>query len=609
MLIRIFVVTKLTLCIAAAMLVLLSCSEIPADSLPVQRSALTKLDPPLLTDTPDTPRLFDTHIKIIATSLTPEQTLAQELVLASDEFRDYARDWQTDEPLRSEIFDIYPARQSDWLHHHLPDLKSCQYSSCYRVDMYNYGDNSTTVGLVDVASAEIVSISNIPFSQPELNQRLRDLAIKIAQESPEVVAALASAGVTDAEPTMPNVKTALNETACERSRHLCVAPTFLLGEKALWAIVDLTEERLVGVRWTELLPEGTSYHTGYPYPTERLVQDEPLAATVCKEFQPLERNGWRMEYMLTKSDGLMVADVYFNDQMILRSAKLVDWHVSYSTDDGYGYNDSIGCPLADSVAIVLAYKFPQIDPIFDDTINDDATNDDTTDDDAIEVGFSIVQDFTMPMWPFPCSYRYEQRYEFYDDGSFRIVGGNLGRGCGTEGTYRPLLRIDVALDGDEGDSFAEWDGVAWQTWNEEQWQLQGAESTYTDAGIQYKIVDQNGLGYAISPSQGHFSNRAVSDNAYVYVTRHHASEGDADMVDFGSCCNTNHEQGPEQFIDATPETILDSNIVLWYVPQIENRGTAGEEYCWAETRIDGGMPVHDIWPCYAGPTFIPLVNQ
>lgn len=589
-----FSVKYILLIFSGVMLLMLSCTDSSTVPRNMQRSAIPKANPQVLVDELDKPPSFDSHIQPLTSSLTTEQTLAQGLLFASEEFLQYAHDWQTKAPLRSEIFDIYPARQSDWLHHHLSDLESCQHDSCYRVDMYNYGNNSTTVGLVDIEREEIVSINNIPSSQPELNQRLRELAIKIAQESPEVMTALAEAGDSDAEPTMPNVKTALNETACERSRHLCVAPTFLLGEKALWAIVDLTEEQLVGVRWTELLPAGTSYYTGYPYPTERLIQEEPLAATVCKEFQPQEQNGWRMEYMLTKSDGLMVANVYFNNKLVLRSAKLVDWHVSYSTNEGYGYNDAIGCPLADSAAIVLAYKFPQIEPIVDGDS---------------EVGFSIVQDFAMPMWPFPCSYRYEQRYEFYSDGSFRIVGGNLGRGCGTEGTYRPMLRIDIALDGDDGDSFAEWDGQGWQTWDREQWQLQSAESLYTAEGAQYKIVDQSGFGYSVSPSQGHFSNKAVSDDAYVYVVRHHADEGDADMVDFGSCCNTNHEQGPEQFIDTRPESISNSNIVIWYVPQIENNGSPGEEYCWAETKIVAGMPTHDIWPCYAGPTFVPLVNQ
>ena len=86
-----------------------------------------------------------------------------------------------------------------------------------------------------------------PDVQPELPAYLADLAAQIAINSPEVAQALGfkpGAGLAG----MPGVKTALNESQCERSHHLCVGPTFLLPDqgRALWAIVDLTDGRLVG---------------------------------------------------------------------------------------------------------------------------------------------------------------------------------------------------------------------------------------------------------------------------------------------------------------------------------------------------------------------------
>ncbi len=38
-----------------------------------------------------------------------------------------------------------------------------------------------------------------------------------------------------------------------------------------------------------------------------------------------------------------------------------------------------------------------------------------------------------------CNYRYENRFEFYFDGSFRVVGVNKGRGCGDQSQYIALL--------------------------------------------------------------------------------------------------------------------------------------------------------------------------
>ena len=95
----------------------------------------------------------------------------------------------------------------------------------------------------------------------------------------------------------------MNKTKCERSKHLCVAPTFVVtGEKALWAIVDLTDLALVGVRWTQV---GT---TGKPV-TEKSLQNEVLTKQFCETNNSLDKNGWKLNYILTGSDGLKISDV------------------------------------------------------------------------------------------------------------------------------------------------------------------------------------------------------------------------------------------------------------------------------------------------------------
>ena len=69
-----------------------------------------------------------------------------------------------------------------------------------------------------------------------------------------------------------------------------------------------------------------------------------------------------MDYILTSSDGLRISDVHFQGQQVFDSAKLVDYHVSYSKTEGFGYSDAIGCPIF-SQAAVLALEPPQVEDI------------------------------------------------------------------------------------------------------------------------------------------------------------------------------------------------------------------------------------------------------
>lgn len=516
--------------------------------------------------------------------LDENELRAQEIAMQDPAFTRFVYNGPQQTPLFNEIMTVRAALPADW---GTLGTEGCGEDECYRVEMYNYALNLTTVALVNVAQSEIVALSSQVGVQPDIPPHLTELAIEIALHAPEVSQALGFEPSSD-DLTMPNIKTALNDTVCERSQHLCVAPTFVVGDRALWAIVDLTDKALVGVRWTELGAVGSSR----PAVTEESLQDEVVSEFYCERTTALSRNGWEMEYMLTSSDGLQITDVRFQGELVLRSAKLVDWHVSYSGTDGFGYNDATGCPIFSSAAVV-AYNGPRVDEIIQ---NGERT------------GFALVQDFLGDGWPQPCHYRYQQRYEFYADGRFRVSGANLGRGCGTNGIYRPVLRMDIAAGGDgAADSFAEWNGDEWTVWESEQWQLQDANTEYTEEGYQYRVTGTDGAGYYIEPGQGQFDDGGRGDNAYMYVTKRHPDrdEGESDLVTLGSCCNEGYAQGPEQFM-APAEEIVESDLVLWYVAQLPNDATPGQEYCWADTVIQNGLLVNRSYPCTFGPMFIPV---
>ncbi len=517
-------------------------------------------------------------------SLSDEQQLAQFIATTDTQFGRFLKHPVTSEALRNEIMNVRPALPGDFR----AGQKPCPLEQCYRVDMYNFFFNINSTAIVDIKHKKTIAIDHQENTQPDLNPRLIQLARKIADNSPDVIAHLQEAGTgTEVTPTMVEIKTALKNSRCERSKHLCVAPTYVVGSHALWAIVDLTDLKLVGVKWSELGEQGPPVTI-----TERTLENEMVFNEYCEKTHHHQQGDWSFDYNLTSSDGIRLTDVRFKGQAVMRSVKLVDWHVSYSSRENFGYSDAIGCPMFSS-AVVVAYKGPTTEPIT-------AANNKT--------GFAFKQDFRQLPWPAPCNYRYEQRFEFYDDGRFRIAMADYGRGCGTDGTYRPVARIDlVSPDSTAPYEISEWADSAWQTWQSEKWALRHNDAPLFEDKYAYKVQNASGSGYLIEPGRGQFGDGGRGDNAYFYATVYHPDrdEGDRDLVTLGSCCNTDHRQGPELFQNP-PESIIGQDTVLWYVPQIKNDGAAGSEYCWADTRVVDGSPEIKVWPCFAGPMFVPL---
>lgn len=507
---------------------------------------------------------------LLLENLDETQNTAQNLAIKDERFLRETRDKTSNEPLLNEIFGVYPLRESDFIQ----QTASCKSSKCFRIEMYNFALNLTTNAVVDTNLQKVLVVTRIPSSQPDIPPHLTELAKHIATNSAEVKNAL---GGTAENPLMANTKTSLNRTKCERSGHLCVAPTFVSGEKALWAIVDLTDLALVGIRWTQVGATGQAV-------TQKTLQNSVLTEKYCEQNNELEKNGWKLNYMLTNSDGLKVSDVSFNGKPILRSAKLVDWHVSYSNSEGFGYSDAVGCPYFSQAAVVAAVE-PKVADIKD--------------------GFSLIQKYYSDGYPTPCNYSYEQRFDFYNDGRFRVVVASLGRGCGNDGIYRPVTRIAFA---GENKNFAEWNGKDWKIWETEGWQNQKSETVYTKENFQYRISDANNSGFFVEANRGQFGDGGRGDNAFVYVTKNmpERDEGESDLVTIAPCCNTDYRQGPEKFIEPAPEPLQNSSLVFWYVPQLKNDDTKGKEYCWAESVVENGIYKVKEYPCYSGAMFVPI---
>ncbi len=534
-------------------------TEFPSKELPLLKSRQEKIN--LLKN--NNPQI------LLLENATSEQKKATEIAIGNTNFIKYVRN-ERNELLLNEIFGVYPVRPGD-----INDVNLRKESILYRVEMYNFAINLSTIGIVDITADSLIQFYHLPDTQPDIPKSLIDLALQIATNSKEIIEALGYKP-DEVEALMASTKTALNRTKCERSQHVCVAPTFIKEDKALWAIVDLTDLKIAGIRWTNV------GNTGPSLVTERKLQDEFINESYCQTENTFEKDGWKINYHLTTSDGLEIANVSFMNTPVLISAKLVDWHVSYSSTEGFGYSDAIGCPLF-SQATVFPNEPPKISSLKDE--NDNYT------------GFILEQKYFNPGWPKPCNYNYVQRYEFYLDGSFRVSAASIGRGCGNDGTYRPVFRIAFH----ETKQFSEWKADSWDSWKFEKWNLQNNLTQYFQNRFQFKI-DTKFLSYYLEPSLGQFGDGGRGDNAFTYITKPKKGEGDGNLITIGPCCNIDYKQGPEKFIEN--EEIDKDGFVLWYVPQMKNDDRVGHEYCWAESVLVNGIYIAKTFPCFAGPKFI-----
>lgn len=500
----------------------------------------------------------------------PYQRLAQELALSYEPF---VKDvWERDSrsPLRAEIMEV---RKLEKLETQRMGLE-CQTGQCYQVILYNYFHHTSTAALVDVFNKKALKVEDRTQEPRLLNPRLRDLARKMVLSNPEIQEKWGS--------KLEKAQVQFRDCKCERSLHLCVNVIFPVKNQALWTLVDLDDFQLLGYKWGAEPGDDPSFIL-----TERSLQNEYIMEYFCGVDNTLKKGDWELDYQLTGSDGLELKNVRFRGKEALHSAKIVDWHVSYTYKKGFGYSDAMGCPMFSSAANV-AFRAPEVEDILE---NGRAT------------GFALVMDFRSPVWPLPCNYRYQNRFEFYDDGRFRVCGINMGQGCGVTGWYRPVFRIDLS-SGPGAHVVEQWERGGWAPKTTEFWHEQVSSTAYSPEGYLFKIRTDASGGYYLQPSRGQFAYDGRGDNAFSYFVTD-KQEGAADLPTFGPCCNEDYRQGPEAFLEPA-EDMEGKSTVIWYVPQMANNNQAGQQYCWTELAIREGRQSFQTWPGIAGPMFVPI---
>lgn len=483
-------------------------------------------------------------------NLTAQLAAAQNLVVGDARLQAYTRTSDGGR-LLTEVMRVAAALPGDLAP---PLLAQCSPQGCLRITLYVYATNTTVSAIVD-QQMQLIDIQALVGAQPEISERLANLATQIAINDPEVAAAFDGLRPTEAMAMMSATKTTLEASSCERSRHLCVAPVFTWGERALWTVVDLTELRLVAAQtWTE---QGQSARRRAV--SEATLQDAALAP-LCEQPGRVERDGWRFDYLLTSSDGLELRMISYQGRPLLNSIKLVDWHVGYegSGAQRVGFSDAVGCPVF-SAAAVIPYGLPRIT-------------------DGPGAAFTLTISFRSPAWPQPCNYQYSFTAHFGADGRLKVAAANEGRGCGINGTYHPVWRIEPAAPA----TLSHWDGEAIT-----QLPTEGQAEWYPGDAHAFQLTTPTGT-LQIKPDWGN------AEFAYLYWSRAQPAEGQGDLATIGSCCALDARQGPEQFVGSE---LLEQQPVLWYVPRLTNRERVR---CWADMRLEDGLLRPVIWPCSAG---------
>ncbi len=491
--------------------------------------------------------------------LTPEQILAQDLALSDTRVQSYTLG------RRAEVMGVQPVGM-----HFTAAAAACATANCQQVNIYNYTDNATITTLVNVDTREVLDVLYQPEMQVGINSRLEQKAIDIIYADAQIPQML---GREISRDEIHPMDASMNDTTCG-STHQCAGATLFAANNhdILWVMVDMTDEAIVGYHWTNSDPN--SSEEAAPY--------EPMGG--CPPAGSVtNRNGWTLNYETTGSDALRVYDAYYNGQLVVKSTKLVEWHADYGSS---GYRDSTGCGGGGGFPI-----YPYGNTVVNNLM-----------DGSTVIGFEVVQDFRMSSWGSSCNYRYEQHVQFYADGRFRVASLAYGKGCGTNSMYRPVVRIDMAINGDSNDQFALWNGTDWVDQNTEVYRTATAGTNgphvYDSNGAIARVYDTvTGTGYYMVPDEGQFGTNSRGDDPFVYVSQHDPAEGDTDLTQpIGECCRDDYQQGPHLYMNS--EAIDNQNIVLWYIPQMMTDVTPGNYYCWTVT-------TSNYYPCWGGPMFVP----
>ncbi len=503
-----------------------------------------------------------TLLPLKESELNNSAKIAQRVVLKNKKFLEDTK--VNGKIVRNEIMQISPATQSD-----LDDKskKTCKKDICYVVEKYNYALNSTTKALVDVNKKKVLSLKRYNNIQPHINTRLRNIAKAIAIHNPTIGNKLLFVSDNNKN-SKTNIQTKIQNTPCQNKNHLCVATTFPAPSKKqiVKAVVDLTELKLVSARWID-----TNKYNEISGKEENKTKKLNPQKLCNKEFK-IEKDGWSITYYLSNFNGLELRNIFYKENNVAKSLQIVRWNIKHEGIDlehlplflkktlqnekitesenkqySFEYSQMIGCL---NLSFSQATRFNTI------KVKNIVQNNKIT-------GFSIIEEFDNPKWPFSCSYRYENIFSFYKDGSFAITAQTLEQNCSKRTIYRPLIKLDIDLNTHE--EFSLYINGSWQKFElEDSYKTNPTEKLYKGK-YRYKIsaIENPEIGYYIQTTQSQTDKNQESFEE-IYISKF-KDEKNTKLLDFKDSHSLNNSL---QSLIANKELIENSDIVLWYLPSI-----------------------------------------
>ena len=141
-------------------------------------------------------------------SIDNKKVLAQQILFRDTNFTKHIVNFDFNVVNRCEIFSVTKAIASD-----LPEDAELikEIDNIYVVSMFNFGENITTIGLVNVITTKVISVDHFKNIQTDIPDRLMKLAINIALESEIVAKALGFTPETK-DAIMAGTKTSLSNS-------------------------------------------------------------------------------------------------------------------------------------------------------------------------------------------------------------------------------------------------------------------------------------------------------------------------------------------------------------------------------------------------------------
>lgn len=425
----------------------------------------------------------------------------------------------------------------------------CGDTNCTHLTYYNYDDGGTIELVINKDNDTVVDQWQDSAARPGASATILNTVLDIASRDEQLNAILGN--IRRAHNVMVPMSIWLRDDACKDD--WCVDLTFhdpAGSERIFHVVVNLTQDEVARTFYTR--GRAARFYQDPP----DLDPNAPAYTDGCHE-----QDGWEVCWEMTAHDGLNFYDAKFNGKEIFSSAKIGQVEAFYPSWPG-GYRDEIGIQAS-------------VPPKFDTRITE------------FDDGFEVRQLFTEPFdWPnCVCCYRYEQIIQFYDDGTWEPRFVSHGPGCDAWAEYRPFWRIDLDLEGPEGDDVWVWQGLEWAVADSELGSNLFDNRSLDGAKL---VTIDNDLNYRWFPVP---TDPLNDDHGRLFIVRYNEEEGDGPIL----AGSADTYQPPAGLLNG--ESASGGNVVIWYVPILKTK-KSDPYWCMPD-------PEPDFSPCEAILTIAP----